>query len=83
MANNCVINEDGRECSGCHEFKQWSEFNKNKTTKTGHQSICRCCAAIRQKPHTARWQKTLPTDPYLNNVAQMFCLGVTSERNRS
>lgn len=37
------INEIGRECSRCNEFKNWSEYYKKKSQKTGFASACKNC----------------------------------------
>ena len=33
-----------KKCSRCFKEKPMSEFNKNKSSKDGHQSLCRTCA---------------------------------------
>lgn len=38
-----VVNDKGRECSGCGIFKPWSEFCKHERGANGHQSRCRDC----------------------------------------
>ena len=37
------IDEEGRECSKCGEYKLWAEYHKNKAKKHGHQSACKIC----------------------------------------
>ena len=37
------IDEEGRECSKCGEYKAWAEYHKNKAKKNGHQSACKVC----------------------------------------
>lgn len=37
------INEEGRECTNCLEFKSWDKYQKNGKAGTGHQSICKTC----------------------------------------
>lgn len=37
------INENGRSCSKCNEFKNWSEYYKDKSQKTGFVSACKSC----------------------------------------
>ena len=38
------IQDDGRECSRCGQFKPWLEFAKNKHGTRGYQSWCRDCS---------------------------------------
>lgn len=35
-----------KKCSTCQEFKPVSEFNKNKSTKTGYHNQCRACSKL-------------------------------------
>jgi|JI10StandDraft_1071094.scaffolds.fasta_scaffold11408_5 hypothetical protein len=43
LLTKAVISEDGRECTRCHVFKPWSEFCKNRQSKSGHRPECRPC----------------------------------------
>lgn len=43
-----VINDEGRQCSRCGEFKTWDKFNKNKHGTRGHQSWCSECFRIHE-----------------------------------
>ncbi len=40
------INDLGRECPGCKKFKPWSEFFKDRSSKTGHYVRCKDCVNI-------------------------------------
>lgn len=37
------IDDEGRECSRCGEYKTWDHFGKNKHGTRGRQSWCRSC----------------------------------------
>ncbi len=37
------LEDDGRECSKCRNFKPWSDYNKGNGAR-GHNSICRDCS---------------------------------------
>jgi hypothetical protein len=39
-----LINDTGRECSGCGEFKEWEEFGKDKSSSSGHKPTCKVCS---------------------------------------
>ena len=41
--NEYLINEEGRECSKCGEFKTWDNFTTDKQKKTGYRPICKGC----------------------------------------
>jgi len=41
--NEYLINEEGRECSKCGEFKTWDNFALDKQKKTGYRPICKGC----------------------------------------
>jgi hypothetical protein len=38
-----TINDVGRTCSKCKEFKSWPEFYLSRTSKTGHTPSCKQC----------------------------------------
>ena len=38
-----LINEEGRECSKCGEFKTWDNFTIDKQKKTGYRPNCKSC----------------------------------------
>lgn len=40
-----IINEHGRECSGCRVFLPWSSFGKNSSAPYGYRAKCRACLA--------------------------------------
>ena len=44
-----VIFDNGRVCSGCGNYKDWSEFSTNPNSGTGYSSYCRHCG--RQRNH--------------------------------
>ena len=37
------IDDTGRECTKCGEYKTWKHFAKSKPAKTGRQSKCKQC----------------------------------------
>ena len=39
----CLINDEGRECTCCGEFKQWDEYGNKKRGTRGRQPICNKC----------------------------------------
>lgn len=41
-------------CTDCKEDKAASEFNKNRSTKSGYQWICRKCQKVRHLDYAAR-----------------------------
>jgi len=47
-----LINETGRECSECGQFKLWPEFHKRKDLSTGHASHCKTCRKKRTRLDT-------------------------------
>ena len=40
-----------KKCTKCNEVKSFSEFNKNKAKKDGHQVYCRACMNKSSKLH--------------------------------
>ena len=38
-----------KKCSGCGEFKQEAEFDKDRTRYDGHKCCCKVCLSIRRK----------------------------------
>jgi len=49
----CIVNEQGRECSMCGEFKLWRYFCKDKTKANGYKCSCKDCEKIRRNRKTA------------------------------
>lgn len=47
--SKCVINEEGRECSKCKEYKIWKNFAHDKKNRLGRCSICKACNNKYQK----------------------------------
>ena len=43
MPRHWHIDENGRECSWCGEYKPWSEYGNDKRASTGHKSRCKEC----------------------------------------
>jgi len=39
----CLIDDEGRECTLCHEYKPWSEFSRKARSSTGYASRCKEC----------------------------------------
>lgn len=44
----------GKTCPRCSTYKPWSEYGKNATSKTGHQSYCKPCSRRLQKESALR-----------------------------
>lgn len=44
-----LINETGRECSECGQFKPWAEFHTRRDLSTGHASNCKSCRKRRTR----------------------------------
>jgi hypothetical protein len=71
------ITEKGRDCSKCDTFKDWSEYNKTKATRTGYQSRCKLCCSksgakyIKRKPKGSAFYP----EPGFSYKIQSFCLG--------
>ena len=38
-----MINEDGRDCPHCGNWKYWSQYHKNESGVMGHTSWCKMC----------------------------------------
>jgi hypothetical protein len=38
-----IINEEGRTCNKCGEFRLWRYYHKDKTRNTGYAEICKKC----------------------------------------
>jgi len=41
--SECLITEEGRECTCCGVFKKWEGYHKDKTSSTGHGTQCKVC----------------------------------------
>lgn len=58
------IDETGRQCGACREYKPWGEFHTSRTTRYGHVTTCKPCmaesasAAWRNGGHAQRVAKT-------------------------
>lgn len=46
------IDEHGRECGKCREYKPWDDFHVSRTTRYGHDTTCKPC--IKQKRKASR-----------------------------
>lgn len=70
--NGNIINEEGRTCSHCKEYKRWELFSKNKNLPYGKANICKACAtnigkqwraartledAVKQKEYNSEYYK--------------------------
>ena len=43
------VDENGRECNACGQYKVWAEYNRNVHGKNGYDNRCRdCLRAYRQ-----------------------------------
>jgi len=49
-----MIDEHGRTCSTCGEYKAWSEYYKSSKSKTGHKATCKTCEAENK---TGNWDR--------------------------
>lgn len=38
-----LINDEGRECTCCGEFKEWVEYRNHKISRNGKRPVCRDC----------------------------------------
>lgn len=47
---NRRIKGDQLECSSCLKTKDKADFHKNKTTPSGHESLCKPCRKAKRKP---------------------------------
>lgn len=45
----CRIDELGRECSKCKQYKEWSQFPKDRNNRTGHTTACSQCRVAQHK----------------------------------
>jgi hypothetical protein len=43
------VDDAGRECSSCGQYKVWNEFHASATATTGHQTKCKQCVRARQR----------------------------------
>lgn len=37
------IDENGRECFSCEEYKTWDKYHKAKSKRLGHTATCKVC----------------------------------------
>lgn len=51
------ITDEGRECTGCGEFKSWESFNIATKSYTGRTSLCRDCKKSGRKPRDYKREK--------------------------
>lgn len=40
------IDEEGRECTLCLDYKPWSEYHRKKSASTGHSARCKECSKL-------------------------------------
>ena len=70
-----IVNEQGRECTKCGEFKLWSFFYKGYKAYKGHNPCCKECNSLRKKK--------LLSDParilLFNNIEKKFKCGDVRE----
>jgi len=50
---NHIVNETGRSCGCCGEFRSWDEYYKNASHATGHKTICKLC----DQAASVRWRQ--------------------------
>lgn len=70
-----VINEQGRECTRCGEFKLWSLFYKSYKGCKGHQSSCKECHSLSTKKRLSAPDRVL----LFNNIEKKFKFGDVRE----
>jgi hypothetical protein len=46
-----LVDDFGRECNTCGEYKTWDEFYVNKSLRTGHVASCKSCVTERSNKH--------------------------------
>jgi len=58
------IDDDGRECSLCHEYRPWAEFHRKNNGVRGHDSRCRTCknTEVIARRKTGEWGYYEDTD---------------------
>lgn len=44
--NGNTVNDEGRTCTHCKEFKQWDLYSRNKNLPYGKANICKACNTI-------------------------------------
>lgn len=59
------VDDNGRECNGCGEYKAWDSFTKDKTRKTGYAYKCKECQRKKYDPvknsiQCSNWKKQNP-----------------------
>jgi NUMOD4 motif/HNH endonuclease len=47
------IDEAGRECGTCHQYKPWDQFTVSRTVATGHLSTCKPCDLAKRRAISA------------------------------
>jgi len=78
--NGNIINEQGRECSGCKEFKLWSSFYRDSSQKNGYQTLCASCKNKREKERFKGYNKKSSKRGVLfKNTERKFKLGDVRE----
>ena len=50
------VDEKGRICTKCSEYKPWSEFRKSASSTTGHTPSCKACL----NPQRREWERRNP-----------------------
>lgn len=74
-----VINDEGKECSQCGEFKRFSEFYsaRRSTPRGRHSSLCRPC----QQEAISRWEQRFPDRKALSDwISYLTKYGLTPQR---
>jgi hypothetical protein len=70
-----IVNEQGRECSKCGEFRLWSFFYKDQKSKSGYMSFCKECFSLVSKKRS--------NDPnrieLFNNIKREYVYGDVRE----
>ena len=66
-----IVNEQGRECSQCGEFKLWSFFYKHPGGREGRQPCCKGCDLLRKKKRLSDPGRVL----LFNNIERKFKFG--------
>ena len=59
-----IIDEKGRECTRCKEYKEWDQFAKDKSSSTWHTPLCASCSSDRHRAYRSTWTGKIKTRNY-------------------
>jgi hypothetical protein len=60
LSKPCKVNDKGRECSSCREFKPWDEYHLSSSGIRGHRSECNECRSGRYDDDGPHYRMTFP-----------------------